>query len=73
VNVIRAWAGVGNGTPDLLPLIGESPAAPGAFIAMFPHMGLTGGPLMGQVMAALVQGKDPGRDLTPFALDRFAR
>jgi glycine/D-amino acid oxidase-like deaminating enzyme len=73
VNVIRAWAGVGNGTPDLLPLIGESPAAPGAFVAMFPHMGLTGGPLMGQVMAALVQGKDPGRDLTPFALDRFAR
>jgi glycine/D-amino acid oxidase-like deaminating enzyme len=36
-------------------------------------MGLTGGPLMGQVMAALVQGKDPGRDLTSFALDRFAR
>jgi glycine/D-amino acid oxidase-like deaminating enzyme len=73
VNVIRAWAGVGNGTPDLLPLIGESPIAPGAFIAMFPHMGLTGGPLMGQVLAALVRGKDPGRDLTPFALDRFAR
>ena len=73
VNVIRAWAGVGNGTPDLLPLIGESPDSPGAFIAMFPHMGLTGGPLMGQVMAALVQGKGPGRDLTPFALDRFAR
>lgn len=71
VSVIRAWAGVGNGTPDLLPVIGESPEAPGAFVAMFPHMGLTAGPLMGQVLAALVQGKDPGRDLTPFALDRF--
>jgi sarcosine oxidase subunit beta len=71
VQMIRAWAGVGNATPDLRPLVGES-ATPGVFIGMFPHMGLTAAPLMGQLLAALVQGKDPDRDLTPFALDRFS-
>ena len=71
VKVIRAWAGIGNATPDLRPLIGAIPAAPGAFVGMFPHMGLTAGPLMGQVLTALVEGRDPGRELRPFALDRF--
>lgn len=71
VNVVRGWAGVGNATPDLLPVIGESAAAPGGFVGIFPHMGLTAGPLMGQVLAALVQDKDPGRDLTPFSPCRF--
>jgi glycine/D-amino acid oxidase-like deaminating enzyme len=71
VRVIRAWAGIGNATPDLRPLIGEIPAAPGAFVGMFPHMGLTAGPLMGQVLAALVEGRDAGRELHSFALDRF--
>lgn len=72
VRVIRAWAGIGNATPDLRPLIGEIPAVPGAFVGMFPHMGLTAGPLMGQVLAALIEGRDPGRELHPFALDRFS-
>jgi sarcosine oxidase, subunit beta len=72
VRVIRAWAGVGNATPDLRPLIGEIPAAPGAFVGMFPHMGLTAGPLLGQVLAALVEGRDPGRELHSFALDRLS-
>ena len=71
VRVIRAWAGIGNATPDLRPLIGAIPAAPGAFVGMFPHMGLTAGPLLGQVLAALVEGRDPGPELHSFALDRF--
>ncbi len=73
VNVIRAWAGVGNATPDLLPLIAQSPSHPGLYAGMFPHMGLTAGPLMGRVLAALALGRDPGRDLAPFAADRFTR
>jgi glycine/D-amino acid oxidase-like deaminating enzyme len=39
---------------------------------MFPHMGLTAGPLLGQVLAALVEGRDPGRELDSFAPDRFS-
>jgi sarcosine oxidase, subunit beta len=72
VRVIRAWAGIGNATPDLRPLIGEIPAAPGAFVGVFPHMGLTAGPLVGQVLAALAEGRHPGRELHSFALDRFS-
>jgi sarcosine oxidase, subunit beta len=72
VRVIRAWAGIGNATPDLRPLIGEIPGVPGAFVGMFPHMGLTAGPLMGQVLAALAEGREPGRELHSFALDRFS-
>lgn len=72
VQVIRAWAGIGNATPDLRPLIGEITAVPGAFVGMFPHMGLTAGPLLGQVLAALAEGRDPGRELQSFALDRFS-
>lgn len=71
VNVIRAWAGIGHATPDLLPIIAQSPIASGAFAGIFPHMGFTAGPLMGQVLAALALGLDPGRDLAPFAADRF--
>ncbi len=72
VNVIRAWAGVGHGTPDLLPVIDELPGAPGAFVGLFPHMGLTAGPLMGRMLCSLVRGEDPGRDLRSFRSDRFA-
>jgi sarcosine oxidase, subunit beta len=72
VRVIRAWAGIGTVTPDLRPLIGEIPGAPGAFVGLFPHMGLTAGPLLGQVLAALAAGRDPGRELASFALDRFS-
>jgi sarcosine oxidase, subunit beta len=71
LQAIRAWAGVGNATPDLRPLIGESPTVPGTYVGMFPHMGLTAGPLLGRVLTALVLGADPGRDLRPFAPDRF--
>lgn len=71
VQVIRAWAGVGNATPDLRPLIGESSTVPGAYVGMFPHMGLTAGPLMGRVLTALVLGQEPGRDLVSFSPDRF--
>jgi sarcosine oxidase subunit beta len=72
VRVLRAWAGIGSATPDLRPLIGEIPAAPGAFVGMFPHMGLTAGPLLGQVLAALVEGRDPDCELDSFAPGRFS-
>jgi glycine/D-amino acid oxidase-like deaminating enzyme len=34
-------------------------------------MGFTASPLMGRVLSDLVLGRDPGRDLTSFAPDRF--
>ena len=68
--VIRTWAGVGCSTPDLMPYLGEA-SIPGLFIGMFPHMGMTGGPMMGQTLAQLVRGETVARDLTPFRPDRF--
>lgn len=69
--VLRSWVGVGNGTPDHRPLLGEVPGTPGLYAGMFPYMGLTAGPIVGRLLADLVLGQDPGRDLAPFALDRF--
>lgn len=68
--VIRTWAGVGCSTPDLMPYLGEA-AVPGLFVGMFPHMGMTAGPLMGRTLAQLVRGEKVERDLTPFRLARF--
>lgn len=69
--LLRTWVGVGNGTPDHRPLLGEIGAMPALVVAMFPYMGLTAGPLMGRLVADVVLGRDPGRDLSPFRPDRF--
>ena len=42
-SLLRTWAGICPGLPDQRPVIGE--VAPGAFVAMFPFLGFTGGPL----------------------------
>ena len=69
--LLRAWTGVGNGTPDHRPILGELPGTPGLFVGMFPYMGLTAGPLMGELLAELVMGRAVDRDLAPFAPERF--
>ena len=69
--LLRTWVGVGNGTPDQRPVLGELSGLPGLVVGMFPYMGLTAGPLMGLLVADLVLGRDPGRDLQPFRPDRF--
>ncbi|MBH0007867.1 FAD-binding oxidoreductase [Salinibacterium sp. SWN1162] len=71
-HVVRTWAGIGNATPDLLPIIGEYDAAPGVFVGIYPHMGFTAGPLMGRILADLATGVPVERDLSPFAPERFA-
>jgi sarcosine oxidase, subunit beta len=73
VKVVRAWAGVGNVTPDARPIIGEMPGVKGVFLGMIPHMGFTGGPLLGQVLSSLVTGNPVGRDLNPFSPVRFGQ
>jgi sarcosine oxidase subunit beta len=70
-HLVRTWVGTGTGTPDLRPLIGEAPSRRGLFFGMFPHMGMTAGPIMGRTLASLVRFGESDRDLTAFALDRF--
>ena len=70
LEIIRSWPGMGLGTPDLLPIIGEF-GDPRIFLGIYPHMGFTAGPLMGQVLSRLAAGLDPGFDISPFSLHRF--
>ena len=70
VRLIRTWPGKGLATPDLGPIIGPV-GPPGLVVGVYPHMGLTAGPLMGRVLARLVVGLPAEMDLRPFRPDRF--
>ena len=70
--LLRSWAGICPGLPDQRPVVGEVEGVAGFFVAMFPFLGFTCGPVMACIAAALAQGADPGHDLTPFAPARLA-
>ncbi len=70
VRLIRTWAGIGLATPDLAPIIGRL-GVTGLIVGVYPWMGLTAGPLLGQVLAELAIDRCPEVDLAPFAVDRF--
>lgn len=67
--VLRTWGAVNNGVADQLPVIGE--VAPNVFFATFPYLGFTAGPVMGELLAALVNGDEPQHDVAPFTPERF--
>jgi D-hydroxyproline dehydrogenase subunit beta len=72
VSAIRAYRGFRPYAPDHLPVIGPDPRAPGLFHTCG-HEGAGVGlaPVTGFVTAALLTGRDPGLDLTPFRPERF--
>jgi D-amino-acid dehydrogenase len=68
------WMGPRPGTPDSLPAIGPLPGHANIFIAAgHGHLGLTGGPHTGRIVAALASGERPAIALEPYAPDRFGR
>lgn len=68
----RRWMGHRPATSDSLPLIGEIKGAKGCFTGLgHHHIGLTGGPKTGRLLAQLVGAKKPNLDLAPFAPMRF--
>lgn len=68
----RQWVGSRPTLPDYLPAIGRSERAANLFYAFgHQHLGLTLGPVTGEIIAALATGYAPGFDLSPFDLDRF--
>ncbi|KQO79997.1 FAD-dependent oxidoreductase [Rhizobium sp. Leaf262] len=69
LHVIRSWAAM-NINIDGAPILGEHPDMPGFFNAVTSN-GYTLGPLIGQLTADLVLGRDPGRDLSAFSINRF--
>lgn len=67
------WMGQRPSLPDSLPVIGPSPAHPNVLFAFgHQHLGLTGAPRTGELIADLVSGRRPNIDLAPFAIERFA-
>jgi glycine/D-amino acid oxidase-like deaminating enzyme len=71
VKVIRTWVGVGNGTADHNPIIDNFPGIDGIYVGMYPYMGFTSSPLMGQLLAELVLTRKCSRDIQPFAISRL--
>ena len=67
------WLGFRPAPSDSLPLIGEV-GGTGVFTAFgHHHIGLTGGPKTGRMLADLISGKPANHDLRPFAPERFAK
>lgn len=60
---IRGWTAWVNGTPDWRPIIGEAPGIPGFYLALFPWVGFSAGPMTARVIADLVMGEPPSMDL----------
>ena len=69
----EAWAGLRPGTPDELPILGETSTS-GFFVASGHYRdGILLAPITARVMTALILGQSPGFDLRPFSPARFGK
>ncbi|MGB8060905.1 MAG: glycine oxidase ThiO [Candidatus Sulfotelmatobacter sp.] len=69
--ILEAWAGLRPGTPDALPILGAT-ATPGYYVATGHFRdGILLAPITAEVMTAVIEGRAPEHDLTPFSPSRF--
>jgi glycine oxidase len=69
--ILEDWAGLRPGTPDALPILGET-ATPGYYVATGHFRdGILLAPVTARIMAAVIDGTAPGYDLGAFAPSRF--
>ncbi|MGD9827709.1 MAG: NAD(P)/FAD-dependent oxidoreductase [Hyphomicrobiaceae bacterium] len=67
------WMGPRPGFPDTLPAIGPLPGHPNVLMACgHGHVGLTGAPMTGRMIAALAAGESLNIDVTPYSPGRFS-
>jgi glycine oxidase len=70
--ILEDWAGLRPGTPDALPILGQT-ATPGYYVATGHFRdGILLAPITAEVMAAVIEGRTPEYDLTPFSPARFS-
>ncbi len=70
--VIAEWLGLRPSLPDSVPVIGAAPRAGNAIFAFgHGHLGLTLGPLTGQIVGDLIEGKPPDFDMALYSAARF--
>lgn len=68
----RTWMGFRPSMPDSRPVIGPSRQGADVIHAYgHGHIGLTLAPITAQLVADLIAGQRPSRDIKPFGLDRF--
>jgi len=66
------WMGHRPSLPDSLPVIGPSSRSRDVLYAFgHGHVGMTGGPYTGKIIADLISGRPAPIDLTPFRVTRF--
>ena len=69
----QEWMGHRPAMADSTPVIGEVPAVKGAYLGFgHDHVGLTGGPKTGRLLAQMISGKQPNIDMGPYAPARYA-
>ncbi len=67
-----AWMGARPVFPDMLPVIGEAPGLPGAWLNFgHAHHGFTLGPATGKLLAQVMTGETPYCDPKPYSAHRF--
>lgn len=70
--VSSQWMGERPTLPDYLPIIGRAPNMENLYLAFgHQHIGLTLAALTGEIIAALVAGRDAGVDMAPLSAARF--
>lgn len=68
----REWLGHRPAPSDSIPLIGAVENVAGAYLGFgHHHVGLTGGPKTGAILASLISGTRPNLDLAPYSPMRF--
>ncbi len=68
------WMGHRPAPADSIPVIGEVPGLSGAYLGFgHHHVGLTGGPRTGRLLAQMIAGRTPNVDVAPYSPARFAR
>jgi D-amino-acid dehydrogenase len=65
------WLGFRPSTSDSLPLIGQIGSSRVFAAFGYQHVGLTGGPKTGRLIAGLVTGQTPNMELGAYAPERF--
>ena len=71
--VLETWAGLRPGTPDKLPILGAT-QTPGYFVATGHFRdGILLAPVTARVMAEVMTGRTPARNLNAFSAHRFSR
>jgi glycine oxidase len=69
--IVEAWAGLRPGTPDKLPILGET-SIPGYFVATGHFRdGILLAPVTARVMGQVIAGQKPEVELAAFAVGRF--